>query len=131
MDTSAVLKVKWRSRCITYRSYIKYKVLGLISKVSDSASLAVSGEGSAWEFAFMTISEVMPRLWDREPLLRTTELDDSKGSASSEGLLIALSYCMLFMPGSRDQRSGHNSSSWVFSRKSQDSSFHGGHLLNN
>ena len=34
-------------------------------------------EGGAWEFAFMTISEVMPRLWGREPLLRTIELDDS------------------------------------------------------
>ena len=89
------------------------------------------GEGGAWEFAFMTISEVMPRLWDREPLLRTIELDDSKGSAISEGLLIALNCCMLFMPGSREQRSGHNSSSWAFSRKSQDSSFHGSHLLNN
>ena len=124
LNRSVVLKLKCRSRWITYGSCIKYKGLGLISKVSDSASLAVMWEGSAWEFAFMTISEVMPRLWDREPLLRTIELDDSKGSASSEGLLIALSCCMLFMPGSREQRSGHNSSSWAFSRKSQDFSFH-------
>lgn len=60
LNRSAVPKLKCRSRCITYRPYIKYKGLDLISKVSDSASLAVRGEGGAWEFAFMTISEVMP-----------------------------------------------------------------------
>lgn len=73
----------------------------------------------------MTISEVMPRLWGQGTTpknhLNWMILKDLK---VLKGSLIALSYCMLFMPGSRKQRSGHNSHPpGLFSRKSQDSSF--------